>query len=133
MVTEQHKSTTNTPSDPQLGTLGDRMYSAGVGEFVAVENDFEPPVFEEEYVDVPGEVLPGDKLRLSNTPDAMPELIAALRKMRGMIQAELGEAIGYPAPVIGNIEQGRRKLGLKTLGDIFTALGGELHIEFRQK
>lgn len=50
-----------------------------------------------------------------------------------MTQAELGEAIGYPAPVIGNIEQGRRKLGPKTLGDLFTALGGELYIEYRQK
>lgn len=77
--------------------------------------------------------MPGDKLRLSNTPDAMLELTAALRKMRGMTQAKLGEAIGYPTPVISNIEQGSRKLGLKTLGDLFTALGGELYIEYRQK
>ena len=87
----------------------------------------------EEKIDVLGVALPGDKLRLSNTPDAMPELIAALRKLRGMTQAKLGEAIDYPAPVIGNIEQGSRKLGLKTLGDLFAALGGELCIECRQK
>lgn len=133
MITEQHKPTTDNTSDPLLGTLGDRMQSAGAGEFMAVENDFEPPIFEEEDMDVPGVVLPGNKLRLSNTADAMPKLIAELRKLRGMTQAELGEAIGYPAPVIGNIEQGSRKLGLKTLGDLFEALGGELYIEFRQK
>jgi transcriptional regulator with XRE-family HTH domain len=72
-------------------------------------------------------------LRLSNTPDAVLKLIAALRKMRGMTKAELGEAIGYSTPVIGNIKQGNRKLGLKTLNNLFTALGVELNIEYRQK
>lgn len=117
----------------QVSTLGDRMQSGGAGSTVSIPTDeSDLPVFEEE-IDVPGITLPGDGLRLSNTPDAMPELIAALRKWRGMTQVELGLAIGYPAPVIGNIEQGQRKLGLKTLGDLFTALGGELYIEYRQK
>lgn len=133
MVIKRHDPLTVNSEDPLLGTLGDRMQSGGAGAFISVPNDFEPPLFEEEEIDVPGVVLPGDKLRLSNTPDAMPELIAALRKMRGMTQAELGQAIGYPAPVIGNIEQGSRKLGLKTLGDLFAALGGELYIEYRQR
>ena len=88
---------------------------------------------EEEEINLPGQLLPGDGLRLSNTPDAMPELIRELRKMQGMTQAELGAAIGYPSPVIGNIEQGQRKLGLKTLSDLFAALGVELYIEYRQK
>ncbi|WP_020604122.1 hypothetical protein [Spirosoma spitsbergense] len=44
-----------------------------------------------------------------------------------------GESIGYPAPVIGNIEQGRRKRGLKILNDLFNALGGELYTAFREK
>ena len=109
-------------------TLQERMQSAEGGEFSGVGE-----TIEEEEIDLPGQLLPGGGLRLSNTPDSMPELIAALRKMRGMTQAELGEAIGYPAPVIGNIEQGSRKLGLKTLGDLFTALGGELYIEYRQR
>lgn len=109
-------------------TMQERMQSAEGGEFSGVGE-----TVEEEEIDLPGQLLPGGGLRLSNTPDSMPVLIAALRKMRGMTQAELGEAIGYPAPVIGNIEQGSRKLGLKTLGDLFTALGGELYIEYRQK
>ncbi|RIV19408.1 XRE family transcriptional regulator [Fibrisoma montanum] len=129
MLTEQNKKL--QAADPAEGTLGERMQSGGTGE--AVDNELEPPVVEEEEVSVPGVVLPGEGLRLSNTPDAMPALIAALRKWRGMTQAELGQAIGYPAPVIGNIEQGSRKLGLKTLGDLFAALGGELYIEYRQK
>ena len=127
MVTEEEK----TASAQQVSTLGERMQSGGSGK--AVENKEEEVVFEEEEIDAPGEVLPGDGLRLSNTADDIPKLIVALRKWRGMTQAQLGEAIGYPAPVIGNIEQGRRKLGLKTLGDLFNALGGELYIEYRQK
>ncbi|TAE23107.1 MAG: XRE family transcriptional regulator [Cytophagales bacterium] len=130
MVTQEEK----TVLVSQASTLGERMQSAGPGKAVI------PTVpesygfdFVEEEVEAPGEVLPGEGLRLSNIADAMPELIVALRKWRGMTQAQLGEAIGYPAPVVGNIEQGRRRLGLKTLGDIFDALGGELYIEFREK
>lgn len=104
------------------------MQSAEGGELAGIADQIE-----EEEINLPGQLLPGDGLRLSNTPDAMPELIKELRKMKGMTQAELGEAIGYPAPVIGNIEQGTRKLGLKTLGDLFAALGGDLYIEYRQK
>lgn len=104
------------------------MQSAGEGVFSGQGEEVK-----EEDIDLPGQLLPGGGLRLSSTPDSMPELITALRKMRGMTQVELGQAIGYPAPVIGNIEQGSRKLGLKTLGDLFTALGGELYIEYRQK
>lgn len=125
MITKQEKQPV---TDPTSGTLEERMQSAEGGEFSGVGEDIE-----EEEIELPGQLLPGGGLRLSNTPDSMPELIAALRKMRGMTQAELGQAIGYPAPVIGNIEQGSRKLGLKTLGDLFTALGGELYIEYRQK
>ena len=125
MITEQEKQQVVDTSD----TLQEQMQSAEGGEFSGVAGED----VEEEEIDLPGQLLPGGGLRLSNTPDSMPELIAALRKMRGMTQAELGQAIGYPAPVIGNIEQGSRKLGLKTLGDLFTALGGELYIEYRQK
>jgi DNA-binding XRE family transcriptional regulator len=112
------------------------MQSAGPGKIV--ENTFDAPEYEEEDIDLPGEVLPARNgeaggFRLSATPDQMPALIAGLRRWRGLTQAQVGEAIGYPAPVIGNIEQGSRKLGLKTLGDLFAALGGELHIEFREK
>ena len=129
MVAEKRKVIEEAPS-----TLADRMQSAGAGEFVTIDGlNIEPPEWEEEEIDVPGEMLPGEGLRLSNMAGAMPELIVALRKWRGMTQAQLGEAIGYPAPVIGNIEQGRRRLGLKTLGDIFNALGGELYVEFREK
>lgn len=127
MVTEQQQHTT----DIEESTLQDRMQSGETGE--AVASEYPPPILEDEDIDVPGVVLPGNGLRLSNLPDDMPQLIAGLRKWRGMTQAELGEAIGYPAPVIGNIEQGRRKLGLKTLGDLFNALGGELYVEFREK
>ena len=109
-------------------TLSERMQSGGEGTFNGTTDEVE-----EEEINLPGQLLPGDGLRLSNTPDAMPELIRELRKMQGMTQAELGAAIGYPTPVIGNIEQGQRKLGLKTLGDLFAALGGELYIEYRQK
>ena len=114
----------STEQKPPVSTFGDRMQSARAGEFIAVENDFESPLFEEEEIELPGELMPEGNLRLSNTPDDMPKLIAGLRRWRGMTQAELGNAIGYPAPVIGNIEQGIRKLGLKTLGDLFAALGG---------
>lgn len=134
MVAEQQQQKQHS-NDLLLGTLGDRMQSGGTGEAVtdiAGFGDFPAPIFEDEDIEAPGEVLPGDGLRLSNTPDSMPDLLVSLRKWRGMTQAELGEAIGYPAPVIGNIEQGRRKLGLKTLGDLFNALGGELYIEFRE-
>ncbi|WP_345244819.1 helix-turn-helix transcriptional regulator [Nibrella saemangeumensis] len=108
--------------------LTERMQSAGEGIFSGEAEDIE-----EEEIDLPGQLLPGGGLRLSNTPEDIPKLIAELRKMRGMTQAELGQAIGYPAQVIGNIEQGSRKLGLKTLKDLFNALGGDLYIEYRQK
>lgn len=124
MITEKEKE----PVTDQASTLSDRMQSGEGGEFSGHQEEVE-----EEEINLPGQLLPGSGLRLSNTPDAMPELIANLRKMRGMTQAELGAAIGYPAPVIGNIEQGSRKLGLKTLSDLFDALGGELYIEYRQK
>ena len=123
MITEHKQQTVE-----QSTTLADRMQSADGGTFSGEANGIE-----EEEIDLPGQLLPGEGLRLSNIPDAMPELIAALRKMKGMTQAQLGEAIGYPAPVIGNIEQGRRRLGLKTLGDLFAALGGDLYIEYREK
>ena len=124
MVTEQEKQ----PVTVTASTLDERMQSAGGGEFSGTIAEIE-----EEEIDLPGQLLPGEGLRLSNTPDAMPALIAGLRRARGMTQTQLGEAIGYPAPVIGNIEQGSRKLGLKTLGDLFAALGGELYVEYRQK
>lgn len=132
MVTEQQQTTTDKPP---VSTLDDRMQSAGAGAVRQVEKTDADEAFiiEEEVIDLPGEVMPGEGFRLSNTADQMPALIAGLRRWKGMTQAQLGEAIGYPAPVIGNIEQGSRKLGLKTLGDLFTALGGELHIEFREK
>ena len=129
MLAEERRVVEQTRS-----TLADRMQSGGTGEGMeSVAYAYEAPEFEEEEMAIPGEVMAGNGLRLSNTREAMPELIAGLRKWRGMTQAQLGEAIGYPAPVVGNIEQGQRKLGLKTLGDIFNALGGELYIEFRQK
>ena len=134
MVTEKQQTTTDKPA---VSTLGDRMQSAGTGTGTVSQSDetadAEGFIIEEEDVDLPGEVMPGEGFRLSNTADQMPALIVGLRRWKGMTQAQLGEAIGYPAPVIGNIEQGSRKLGLKTLGDLFTALGGELHIEFREK
>lgn len=126
MITKKRKSTT----EKEARALQDRMQSAGTGTFVEETTTNE---FEEEETSLPGQLLPGDGLRLSNLPDDIPQLIASLRKMRGMTQAELGTAIGYPSPVIGNIEQGRRKLGLKTLNDLFNALGGELYIEYREK
>ena len=126
MVTEEPNQTVIETTS----TLADRMESAGVGRFADVETG---DTYEVEEVDIPGEVLPGEGLRLSNTREAMPQLIAALRKMQGMTQEQLGEAIGYPANVICHIEQGRRKLGLKTLGALFEALGGELYIEYRGK
>lgn len=125
MTTKQEKQPV---ANDTSGTLEERMQSAEGGAFAGISEGVE-----EEEIELPGQLLPGGGLRLSNTPDSMPELIAALRKMRGMTQGELGQAIGYPAPVIGNIEQGSRKLGLKTLGDLFAALGGELYIEYRQK
>ena len=125
MTTEQTRQQTNQET---TSALEDWMQSAGEGVFSGQGEEVK-----EEDIDLPGQLLPGGGLRLSSTPDSMPELITALRKMRGMTQVELGQAIGYPAPVIGNIEQGSRKLGLKTLGDLFTALGGELYIEYRQK
>ncbi|MBO0937859.1 helix-turn-helix transcriptional regulator [Fibrella sp. HMF5335] len=134
MVSEQHQpAATTTPAS----TLGDRMQSAGTGITPPTDSE-ETFSIEEEEIELPGEVIPGrgtagEGFRLSNTADQMPALIAGLRRWKGMTQTQLGEAIGYPAQVIGNIEQGSRKLGLKTLGDLFTALGGELHIEFREK
>jgi len=132
MITERQKQQTEEEKAPS--TLGDRMQSGGFGRSDEdSNNDPDMPAFDVEEINIPGELLPGGGLRLSNTPDSMPELITSLRKLRGLTQAELGEAIGYPAPVIGNIEQGRRKLGLKTLGDLFNALGGDLYIEYREK
>ena len=129
MVSEQQRPVVTTAP---ASTLGDRMQSAGAGTITPADED-KGFVIEEEEVDLPGEVLPDGRFNLSATADDMPKLIAGLRRWRGITQAELGEAIGYPPQVIGNIEQGSRKLGLKTLGDLFTALGGELHIQFRQK
>jgi DNA-binding XRE family transcriptional regulator len=127
MVTETaNKVATNSVES----TFADRMQSAGAGRFSEVDTG---ETYEVEEVDIPGEVLPGEGLRLSNTRETMPQLIAALRKMQGMTQEQLGEAIGYPANVICHIEKGRRHLGLKTLGDLFNALGGELYIEYRQR
>lgn len=133
MIAEKESQVVPATNEEPVSTLGDRMQSAGIGVAMSADGDEDLPEFEEETIDLPGELLAGSGLRLSNRPDDMPALIAGLRRWRGMTQAQLGEAIGYPAPVIGNIEQGSRKLGLKTLGDIFTALGGDLYIEFREK
>lgn len=133
MIAEKEKPVVPATHEEPVSTLGDRMQSAGMGIATPAEDGDNLPEFEEETIDLPGELLPGERLRLSNQPDDIPTLISGLRRWRGMTQAELGAAIGYPAPVIGNIEQGSRKLGLKTLKDIFTALGGELYVEFREK
>ena len=63
----------------------------------------------------------------------VPLLVKTLRVAEGLSQKDLGERIGYPAPVVGNIEQGSRKLGLKTLGDIAAALGYEVRIQLVKK
>ena len=131
MVTKQPTTT----DKPAVSTLADRMQSAGTGTLSQSDGTTADKalIIEEEDIDLRGEVIPGEGFRLSSTADQMPALIAGLRRWKGMTQAELGAAIGYPAPVIGNIELGSRKLGLKTLNNLFTALGGELHIEFREK
>jgi ribosome-binding protein aMBF1 (putative translation factor) len=88
---------------------------------------------------IPGPIVPEQErpeieeveLSIDEVPvEELPRLIATLRKAQGLSQAALGERIGYPAPVVGNIEQGSRKLGLKTLGDIAQALGYEVRIHF---
>ncbi|GAA4463612.1 hypothetical protein GCM10023189_41830 [Nibrella saemangeumensis] len=124
MHTKRDIEITKVPSDD----LAERMQSAEGGTFSGDTEDVE-----EDEIDLPGQLLPGGGIRLSNTSEDIPKLIAELRIMRGMTQAELGQAIGYPAQVIGNIEQGSRKLGLKTLKDLFEALGGDLYIEYREK
>lgn len=72
--------------------------------------------------------LSGSKFKVSCEVERIPNLVSALRKFRGMTQAELGEAIGYPKPVIGNIEQGTRKLGLKTLENLIDALSAKVTV-----
>ena len=48
--------------------------------------------------------------------------IQTLRKLRGLTQEQLAEAIGKTVETISNIERGKKLPGLATLNDIKTAL-----------
>ncbi|MDQ1090023.1 helix-turn-helix domain-containing protein [Siphonobacter sp. SORGH_AS_1065] len=138
-----------------MSTLKERMQSGGLGTAVPLPTT-DYPALEIEEVEVnpnflvyyelePGKLtaawfdgtddliefiasLNGSKFKISCEVERIPTLVSALRKFRGMTQAELGEAIGYPKPVIGNIEQGTRKLGLKTLENLIEALSAKVTV-----
>lgn len=59
--------------------------------------------------------------------------IRALRKMKGMTQAELAEKVGLQRSSITNIELGNQMLTENTINAIAEALGYTVHLIFRRK
>lgn len=88
----------------------------------------------EEFVDFfsAESVYGGAEFRVSVDPEDVPKLIAAIRKGRDMSQSQLGRNMEstYDRHVIGQIERGQRKLGLKTIDQIAKALSLEVKIQF---
>ena len=56
--------------------------------------------------------------------------VKAARKMRGMTQAALAEAIDMSFETVSNLERGKTAPNFNTLSDIATALGVELKFFF---
>jgi len=56
--------------------------------------------------------------------------IKALRKMRGLTQAQLADMVALERTSIANIEAGRQMLSTKTVNAIAQALGYEVRVHF---
>lgn len=57
-------------------------------------------------------------------------MIKAMRRMRGMTQAELGVASGLERTSITNIELGNQTLTMHSINAIATALGYKVCVKF---
>jgi len=62
--------------------------------------------------------------------NGLGKTIKALRKMRGMTQAELATAAGLERTSITNIETGKQTLSVQTINAIATALGYQVMVKF---
>ena len=56
--------------------------------------------------------------------------IKAMRKVRGLTQAQLASAAGLERTSVTNIELGNQMLNVKTINAIAAALGYEVHVQF---
>jgi transcriptional regulator with XRE-family HTH domain len=59
--------------------------------------------------------------------------IRALRKMRGMTQAELAKLVGLERTSITNIERGNQILTEQTINALAEAMGYRVEVKFRRK
>jgi transcriptional regulator with XRE-family HTH domain len=62
--------------------------------------------------------------------NGLGQIIKALRKMRGMTQAELAVRVGLERTSITNIERGNQALTTLTINAIAAALGYEVRVQF---
>jgi transcriptional regulator with XRE-family HTH domain len=62
----------------------------------------------------------------------LEEELVALREARGLTQGQLARLLGISQPAVAKIEAGRqRNIGLRTLMNFITALGGELQVRVK--
>jgi transcriptional regulator with XRE-family HTH domain len=62
----------------------------------------------------------------------LEEELVALREARGLTQGQLAKLLGISQPAVAKIEAGRqRNIGLRTLMNFITALGGELQVRVK--
>lgn len=62
--------------------------------------------------------------------NGLGKTIKALRKMRGMTQAQLATAAGLERTSITNIETGKQTLSVQTINAIAAALGYQVKVQF---
>lgn len=110
--------------------MKEKQKSGGAGTFATGDHP-SPEVVE---IEVPGKIYVREGGRsVVLTTIEIPEFIRQYRLARGWTQERLAAECGYtdaPRALISDIETGRRHLGLKTLGILFSALGGNVEIGF---
>jgi len=64
---------------------------------------------------------------------SIAEIVAAVRKRRGMTQADLAKKAGISRNYVSMIERGHQDIKLSTLDDVIEALGLKMEIKITEK
>lgn len=70
------------------------------------------------------------KSKSADLNNGLGTTLRALRKMRGMTQAEVAEAAGLERTSVTNIERGNQMLNVRTVTEIANALGYDVRVKF---
>lgn len=67
------------------------------------------------------------------SPTTLGKVLRRYRKELGLTQSKAGKKFNIPQKVVSNIESGRDGVHIATIFRYMSALGLEMHLEFRDK